>query len=80
MDNANITGNNYTGGIFGYGKAGNTTILNSHINGNSQVGGIGGSILHGSGETENSNLLVKNTIIEGKGVEIRWYRWLYKCE
>ena len=80
LDNANITGNNYTGGIFGYGKAGNTTVLNSHINGNSQVGGIGGSILHGSGETENSNLLVKNTIIEGKGVEIRWHRWLYKCE
>ena len=77
IDNSDIIGNNYTGGVFGYGKVGNTTVLNSHINGNSQVGGIGGQIVNGRGETENSNLLVQDTIIEGTGEEIRWHRWLH---
>lgn len=71
IENSNITGNNYTGGVFGYGKVSRTTIRNSNVSGHSIVGGIGGQFIGGRGDTEMADLLAENSTIQGTGEQIR---------
>lgn len=71
IENSNIIGRNYVGGVFGNGKVSRTTTRNSNISGNSFVGGIGGQFIGGRGDTEMADLLAENSIIQGTGEQIR---------
>lgn len=78
IENSNIIGRNYVGGVFGNGKVSRTTIRNSNISGNSFVGGIGGQFIGGRGDTEMADLLAENSIIQGTGEQIR-RNWRKYC-
>ena len=68
VDNINVTGQSYVGGIVGYAAPANVyevTINNSEVNGHTYVGAITGYLPYISG-VEMSNLIIKNVTVNAE--------------
>ena len=65
IQNSNITGQDYVGGVLGYGRINYMEGINNHIKGKNDVGGITGYAY-----TNNGNSTTRNSIIEGTGDRI----------
>ncbi|HIU51266.1 MAG TPA: hypothetical protein IAB70_01360, partial [Candidatus Merdicola faecigallinarum] len=67
IQNSNITGNNYVGGIAGIGCGSYFTSQNNTITGNSYIGGIAGELLNGSQYLNNYEIETKHCNIYSTG-------------